>query len=127
MQDSKNINIYFLWQAFLKGDDKSFTIIYQQHIEGLISYGYKLNPDHDLVHDCIQEIFMDLFLKRKKISIKIEKLRPYLFVALRNCIGKKIAISKKFESFSSNMNEYNSVFNIEYSFQEKLIEFEVSQ
>lgn len=126
MPNLKNNNIDFLWQSFLKGDDKSFSVIYQQHIEGLLSYGHKLCPDYNLIRDCIQEIFIDLFLKRSRISVKIENLKPYLFVALRNCIGKKVTRISKFNSLSSSLDQNDQGFNIEYSFQDKIIEIEVS-
>jgi hypothetical protein len=66
MSEPKKTNLDFLWKSFLKGDDKSFSLIYQQHIDGLFLYGSKLCADRELVRDCIQEIFVDLFLKRKK-------------------------------------------------------------
>lgn len=116
----------FLWQSFLNGDDKSFSIIYQRHIHALLAYGMKLCSDRDLVHDCLQEIFIDLFLKRNKINIGIKNLKSYLFVALRNCIIKKLTRDKKHDSLNSAAVSESLEFNIEYSFQDKLIELEIS-
>ncbi len=82
MLGSKEKNIDFLWQSFLDGDDKSFSYIYELHINGLLAYGLKIATDREIVHDSIQEVFMDLFLKRKKIDVKIRNLKSYLFVAL---------------------------------------------
>jgi RNA polymerase sigma factor (sigma-70 family) len=126
MADLTNKNIDFLWRSFLKGDDKSFSIIYQQHIEKLFSYGFKLSQDREIVKDCIQEIFMDLFQKRKKVNIEIKNLKSYLFVALRNCITKKISQKRKYEPLEIKNEEKDIEFHIEYSFQDKLIEHEIS-
>nr|MBD3620626.1 sigma-70 family RNA polymerase sigma factor [Sunxiuqinia sp.] len=126
MRDSKNNSIDFLWNAFLRGDDKSFSAIYQQHIEAMFSYGYKLSADREIVHDCIQEIFIDLFLKREKVNVRIENLKSYLFVALRNCIGKKMSKKRRFEPIRSGEESNDISFQTEYSFQDKLIELEIS-
>lgn len=123
MNSSQEKGLDFLWQSFLNGDDKSFSIIYQHYIDQLLSYGYKLHSDHEIVHDCIQEIFIDLFLKRKTLGVNIQNLKAYLFVALRNSIIKKVTKKRKFEMLDipENIN-----FDIEYSVQEQLIKQEIS-
>lgn len=126
MGDSCDKSIDFLWQSFLNGDDKSFAIIYQRHIDRLLLYGYKLCTDRGIVHDCIQEVFIDLFLKRKKLGVKIDNLKAYLFVALRNSLNKKITKRRKFETIDINNNQDGIIFDVEYSFQDQLIELEIS-
>lgn len=95
MIDSSDKSIDFLWHSFLDGDDKSFVLIYQRHIDRLLFYGYKLCFDKELVHDCIQEIFIGLFLKRNKLGVNIENLKAYLFVALRNSLIKNYLFLNK--------------------------------
>jgi RNA polymerase sigma factor (sigma-70 family) len=127
MSELKKTNLNFLWKSFLKGDDKSFSLIYQQHIDGLFLYGSKLSTDRELVRDCIQEVFIDLFLKRKKVSREIVNLKSYLFVSLRNGIIKKLTQSRIFESIGEKEDETEAPFNIEYEFQDQLIQLEISQ
>lgn len=122
----KKKNLDILWQSFLKGDDKSFSLIYQQHIDSLLLYGSKLCPDRELMRDCIQEIFVDLFLKRKKKSGKITNLKSYLFVSLRNCIGKKADKTRKLKFIDEGDDENGGPFQIEHSFLDKYIELEIS-
>lgn len=124
--EPKKKNLDFLWQSFLKGDDKSFSLIYQQHIDGLFLYGSKLCPDRESMRDCIQEIFVDLFLKRKKKSGEITNLKSYLFVSLRNCIGKKAEKTRKLKFIDEEDGENGGPFQIEYSFLDKYIELEIS-
>ena len=126
MKDNNLENINFLWYSFLNGDDKVFAAIYQQYIERLLSYGYKLTSDRDLVHDCIQEIFLNLFLKRKNGGKKIENLKAYLFVALRYGIAKRIKKQKKHEPLELNEDFENQLFESEYNVQNQLIKFELS-
>jgi RNA polymerase sigma factor (sigma-70 family) len=126
MSESKKTNLDFLWKSFLKGDDKSFSLIYQQHIDGLFLYGSKLCPDRELVSDSIQEIFVDLFLKRKKMSREIVNLKSYLFVSLRNAVLNKKKKTRKLEPIDGNEDENGGPFQIEYSFLDKHIELEIS-
>ena len=120
-------DIDFLWQSFLKGDDKSFAIIYQHYIEPLFSYGFKISPDRDIVPDCIQEIFIDLFLRRKKLNLPIEHLKPYLFIAFRNCLLKKIEKQRKLEQFVTHEKNNNLPFLVEYSLKDNFTELEISE
>ncbi|MCK3684067.1 sigma-70 family RNA polymerase sigma factor [Maribellus sp. YY47] len=120
-------HILYLWEAFLNGDDKSFSSLYELHIDQLISYGYKLCIDHELVHDSLQEIFIDLFLKREKLNADIKHLKAYLFVSLRNSLIKKIKSSKRIELFDIKDNKFEFDFNVEYSYQDRLIDEEISQ
>lgn len=111
MRDSEHKSIDLLWSSFLNGDDKGFSVIYQLHINRLLSYGYKLCPDREWVHDSIQEVFPDLFLKRKKQERNIENLKAWLFVAIRNSLVKKMVKSRKFEPIVTDGEQEFIFFN----------------
>jgi RNA polymerase sigma factor (sigma-70 family) len=49
----------------------------------MYSYGLKISRDEDLVNDAIQEVFIQLIRKRKKIKIT-SRIQVYLFKSLRN-------------------------------------------
>lgn len=126
MRNSCDEGLKFLWQSFLDGDDKSFSAIYHSYIDQLLSYGYKFSNNREIVHDSIQEIFIDLFQKRKKTGVKIENLKAYLFVALRNGIIKKVKRNRKYEILEITDKQDNIPFYVEYSFQDQLIEEEIT-
>lgn len=126
MTDNDVKSVDFLWYLFLNGDDKVFSAIYHQYIERLLSYGYKLCQDRDLVHDSVQEIFLDLFLKRKKAGKKIENLKAYLFVAFRNGLIKKIKKQRKYETINLIEDAEKQYFDSDYDIHNQLIELEVS-
>ena len=115
-----------LWHLFLEGDDKCFALIYKNHIERLLLYGHKLCPDSEIVHDTIQEIFIQLFQRRNEVGTKIENLKAYLFVALRNSLIKKMVNKRKFEWLEVNDRGDEPSFMVEYSYQDQLIEQEIS-
>jgi len=127
MDQYREEHIIYLWESFLRGDDKSFSSIYELYINQLISYGYKLCTDQEIINDGLQEIFIDLFLKREKLNVDIKNLKAYLFVSLRNSLIKKIKSGKRIELFDIKDNKFEFDFNVEYSYQDRLIEEEISQ
>ncbi|MFV0593422.1 MAG: RNA polymerase sigma factor [Draconibacterium sp.] len=127
METYREEHIIYLWESFLTGDDKSFSTIYELYINQLISYGYKLCTDREIVHDSLQEIFIDLFLKRNKLNVDIRNLKAYLFISLRNSLVKKIKNKKRFELLDLKDNNFEFDFDVEYSHQDRLIEDEISR
>jgi RNA polymerase sigma factor (sigma-70 family) len=123
----KNINdIQSLWGSFLSGDDKAFAGIYHAFAHDLLSYGKKLSADSNLVNDALQEIFLDLYLKRNKTHVPISSPKAYLFTALKNTILKKQIQNRKYTNKEIDFSVM-SEFNIEYSFQDQLINAEISK
>lgn len=79
-----------------------------------------------MLHDAVQEIFMDIYLKRANPHHPIANLKAYLFMALKNSLLKKLAQSRKFDDKEVDDNLMGE-FRIEYSFQEQLIDLEISE
>ena len=127
MNQYREEHIIYLWESFLRGNDKSFSSLYELYINQLISYGYKLCADREIVHDSLQEIFIDLFMKRTKLNVDIKNLKAYLFISLRNSLFKKIKSSKKVELLEIKEDKFDFDFTIEYSHQDKLIEEETTR
>jgi len=67
----------------LRQDDlHAFGIIYNKYVHRLYAVAYNLLRDKQVCEDILQEIFMDLWLKRH--SLQINTLQAYLRVAIRN-------------------------------------------
>lgn len=76
-----------LWNAFQQGDIKAFEVIYDLHSSTLIAYGKRLCPDHHLVKDLVQDIFIDIWTRRKTLR-DLHTIRYYLFKILRNRLAR---------------------------------------
>lgn len=74
-----------LWQAFLDGDRVAFGRIYDLHIQELLSYGYRITSDRQLIRDSIQDLFMHLWAQRENLS-PTDSIKFYLYRSLRNRI-----------------------------------------
>ncbi|MDD2437581.1 MAG: sigma-70 family RNA polymerase sigma factor [Massilibacteroides sp.] len=83
-----------LWKCFLSGDKKALAYIYSKQYQSLLAYGMKLFPDYELVRDCIQDMFVKLYINRKNISL-ITHINSYLIKALRNRIYDEVSVNIK--------------------------------
>lgn len=64
--------------------------IYSLHYKPLLAYGMKLLPDYELVRDCVQDLFVRLYLNRKNLS-STAHINAYLIRALRNRLYDEMA------------------------------------
>jgi len=87
----------YTWLQFKDGDKAAFAIFYNLHIDPLFQYGLKFSKDEDTVKDAIQELFIELYLKRQKSNTSPETLRYYLFLALKRNLIKKLKNKRKFD------------------------------
>lgn len=74
---------YDLWHKFMLGDDEALSALYNHYVHELFSYGLKIHRDEQLVKDCIQEVFIHLIDRRKKLKFS-DATHVYLFKSLRN-------------------------------------------
>jgi RNA polymerase sigma factor (sigma-70 family) len=88
---SQSSELAAAWEQFTsQGSAGAYEKIYREISDALFSYGHCLTEDDDLVDDAVQEVFIDIWKRRHRLS-KVEKVRPYLFQALRNKILTKLS------------------------------------
>lgn len=85
-----------LWDSFKKGDQTAFSEIYKSYAPLLLNYGSKISSEKDLIEDSIQDLFVELWSSRKRIS-RTSSVKFYLFKALRYKIirNKKTSHAEK--------------------------------
>lgn len=71
-----------LWARFKAGDQQALSAIYQAHFTSLYHYGLKVVRSQELVKDCIQDLFIELWRTRQQLGLT-QSIRPYLFTCLR--------------------------------------------
>lgn len=85
-----------VWQQFLEGDDQSLIYIYNKYVHVLYAYGKQLADRHELIRDCIQELFCDLIDKRSGLS-KAHSVKAYLLTSLKRRLLKELKKDRKYE------------------------------
>ncbi|MGV3639511.1 MAG: RNA polymerase sigma factor [Adhaeribacter sp.] len=86
------------WEQFRQGKEAAFTLLYQEYAPVLFQYGCKLSPDRDLVKDCLQMVFLNVWKNRQQLPDPPSVLH-YLLKAIRNEILKKTKDQSRFASF----------------------------
>ncbi|MCE1199404.1 MAG: sigma-70 family RNA polymerase sigma factor [Marinilabiliales bacterium] len=114
------------WERFRTGDQEAFAILYNRYIDNLYSYGTKLCKDSYAVKDALQELFIELYLNREKISISPENLKFYLLLALKRNLIKKLQTNRKF-SHEFDLVEFEPEYSIEFQITEAEKREEITQ
>lgn len=114
-----------LWDAFREGNREAYAGIYKLYIEDLLSYGYRVTSNRQLIKDSIQDLFLHLWLHRENLS-ETDSIKFYLFRSLRNRILRNIEKSDILPQTADSILE-----NIieDFSFEQELMaqETEVQQ
>ena len=76
-----------LWRQFKAGDESAYIIIYQKYFRILYRYGIKVSNDPEMVKDCIQDLFVDLWNNKKQLS-DTDSITFYLWASLKRKIHK---------------------------------------
>ncbi|MCE6989862.1 RNA polymerase sigma factor [Dyadobacter sp. CY323] len=80
--DDDSVSDQDLWSAFKGGDRTAFAHIYQRHFRKLIAYGIKVAGDKDVVKDCIQDLYVELWETKGNLA-NVSSIQFYLLKALR--------------------------------------------
>jgi RNA polymerase sigma factor (sigma-70 family) len=103
-----------LWRKSQLDDHLAFTSLMNKTYKLLFSYATKFTKDRELIKDCLQNLFSDLWEKRNKPS-QINYIKIYLLTSLRNNLIRIIKTSRKYsvEEDLSVLLEYSDYKNIE--------------
>lgn len=109
------------WQKLLESDPEALLTLYREHYLGLVNYGYRLTGDRAVSNDCITQVLIDLWEKRKTLP-EVSNVRSYLLT----CLHRKILLELKL-SRSRSFQEAESgeeVLGWESSYEEVLLQAE---
>lgn len=71
-----------LFDDIRKGDEEAFNKAFDLYYSRLCFFADKMLHDFDLSRSVVQQVFVDLWIKREKL--KIDSLQSYLFQSARN-------------------------------------------
>lgn len=79
----------------------TFEKLYDEYYPSLCLFANKYLGDLDLSRSLVQELFVDLWLKREKLTVRQESVKSYLFKAVRNRSVDCLRETKKTVSLSA--------------------------
>ncbi len=77
-----------LWQQFKADDAAAFGQIADRFYRLLYNYGAQFSADPEFIRDCIQEMLLELWERRARLSDVIS-VKAYLLKSLRHRIGRE--------------------------------------
>jgi len=90
------------WEQMRLGDKQALFELYNLMYFHLIRYGLKIQPDHELVKDAVNQIFLNLWEKRSRLP-QVDHVRSYLMTMLKRCILDQIFYQDRTNNALSKM------------------------
>jgi RNA polymerase sigma factor (sigma-70 family) len=109
------------WHRLLRGDVTALEDLMEAHSRLLFRYGRKFSTDADLVKDCIQDLYLDLWERRDHLRPDV-RVKPYLMVALRRRIHRQAQRQASLDGTP----EPDLLPLVDFSVEEKYIEDEAT-
>lgn len=109
-----------LWNKLRSGESHALETIYRTYFSDLFWYGKKFTKDQNTIEDCIQEMFIDIWNSRSKIS-ETNAIKPYLYVTLKRRIF--LALKKNKKTSEQEISEMN--FDAELAIDQIIINNEL--
>ena len=70
-----------MWKQYQQGDEQAFALIFRRLYPSLVQFGAKITPRTDLLEDCIQELFTELW--QNKSRTEVQSVKAYLLKSLK--------------------------------------------
>jgi RNA polymerase sigma factor (sigma-70 family) len=101
-----------LWNEFKNGSETAYTYIYQQYSNLLYSYGSKISTDTELVEDCIQDLFIKLWVNKSNLG-NAPSIKNYLLKAFRRSLQEAIQKNKLKQDSSEKELDFKLTLSFE--------------
>lgn len=109
-----------LWKSFKKGNQQAFSQIFKSYYSDLYYYGIKLVGQEDVVKDELQEMFAEMWERRRNLG-DINHVKAYLIKSFRRRLLKTTQRNRKDLVINAEFSEDAS---FEISVEELIIQGE---
>ena len=117
-----------LWNQLIADDKAAFSALFEKYLNPLVNYGKTLMPSHEKVKDCVQDVFVDIWLYRHSLSDGVV-VKAYLFSSVRKRIARLYERDRIFRQTTPLEDlEFSLKFSIDHSMiNDETLELEVRQ
>jgi RNA polymerase sigma factor (sigma-70 family) len=105
-----------------QGDEVALASLMRMYYDDLYHYASRFTKDHELIKDCIQEVFISLWQRRQAIG-GIVSPRFYFLRAIKNKTLK--ALHRNLKTTSDGFEEYDFLY--EFSIEKIIVEKQISE
>ncbi len=113
--------IHRLRDAFVAGDDRAYSSLYELYAKDLYAFGISLHAKTELIEDSIHDVFVEIYAHRHNLE-KVDNLKYYFLAAFRN----RLFFLLKKESNTFEITDKDTSGLKEKDFQEIWIETETT-
>lgn len=85
-----------LWNRFRQNDEHAFDELARRRYRLLFNYATKFTKDTELIKDCIQDLFLELWYRRTRLT-DTSYVTVYLICALRNNLLRKLKVNMRLD------------------------------
>ena len=122
VKKNSNLNDLVYWKDMISGDETAFSFLFKKYYSSLFNFGKLYTSDSSLISDSIQDLFMDLWEKRKSLG-SVHKVKSYLYGGFRNKLFQRFKKRIK-KSVFKNTSDNNLDFGMSLSIEDKIIKAE---
>ncbi len=101
-----------LWSHFQNGDQAALATIYTAYFPVLYHYGYHIARDKELVNDCIQTLFIELWKSRRNLAATTS-IKFYLLKAMRRQVYRTIRKEDQYTTYPPETDPADVAFSPE--------------
>ena len=85
-----------LWNRFRQNDEQAFDELARRRYRLLFNYATKFTKDTELIKDCIQDLFLELWYRRTSLT-DTSYVTVYLICALKNNLLRKLKLNNRLD------------------------------
>lgn len=89
MDSTRCISDEELWAELKGGHKKSLRTLFLRYYDSLFSYGLTVTSKEEVIEDCLQELFYQLWDQQDNLS-QVQKVKGYLWISFRRRLMKKL-------------------------------------
>lgn len=101
-----------LWASFRSGSEEAYQRIYDTHFDVLYNYGRQFCLSPALVKDCIQDVFVTLWVSRASLG-STDCIKYYLFKALKRRVVKCLKKEQRRVELRAQIPPFENVVSAE--------------
>lgn len=106
-----------IWSSVCKGEAQGFDRLFNSYSDMLFAYGMKIASDENMVKEAIQDLFINIYNQRDKLTTP-ESIEVYLLRALKNTLFMKFNNNSRMSKY--HVNEEIDTLSDYYDFKLEL-------
>ncbi|WP_428666987.1 RNA polymerase sigma factor [Runella sp.] len=106
-----------LWKNLREGHELSFSELFERYYRLLVNYGNSLMSHSERVQDCVQDVFVDIWLYRHSLQETVV-VKAYLLSSVRKRIAR---LHERDAVFRKTTSLEHVEFSMDFSIEDQLI------